>query len=277
MEIGLKIIQNSNNKYRHESLSVKVSLNGLSFCIIDESKSSVVFAKLISFDQKITAEKLLDKITHCFNTEETLKHSFDKVSVIHDNNIQTVVPKALFNEKNLADYLKYSVKLLQTDFIAYENLATIEAVNVYVPYVNVNNYIFERFGSFEYKHSSTILLNTLLKNDYSKEGLGIYVNVKTSDFDLIITKNKTLLLHNKFEYQTAEDFIYYILFTMEQLELNPNEMPLEIFGNISTQSELYKILYKYVRYVELKNTKSSYTVPAKFSYISEDFTLLNSF
>ena len=31
---------------------------------------------------------------------------------------------------------------------------------VYVPLVNVNNFIFDRFGSFEYKHSATIVLNT---------------------------------------------------------------------------------------------------------------------
>jgi hypothetical protein len=33
-------------------------------------------------------------------------------------------------------------------------------------------------------------------------------------------QNQKLLLFNSFDYQTPEDFIYYVLFTAEQLSLN---------------------------------------------------------
>ena len=42
-------------------------------------------------------------------------------------------------------------------------------------------------------------------------------------------------------------FIYYILFTYEQLELDPNEVALNLTGNIEEDSELYKIAYTYIK------------------------------
>ena len=36
-------------------------------------------------------------------------NSFDIIDVIHINNLHTVVPKALFNKKNIKEYLKFNV------------------------------------------------------------------------------------------------------------------------------------------------------------------------
>jgi hypothetical protein len=36
-----------------------------------------------------------------------------------------------------------------------------------------------------------------------------------------------------------EDFIYYVLFTAEQLSLNPENFPLELIGNIDSESEFF--------------------------------------
>ena len=64
---------------------------------------------------------------------------------------------------NLADYLKFNSKILKSDFIAYDDIRHNEAVNVYVPYVNINNFIYEHFGSFTYRHYSTIVIDEILK------------------------------------------------------------------------------------------------------------------
>jgi len=61
------------------------------------------------------------------------------------------------------------------------------------------------------------------------------------------------LLFNSFEYQTKEDFIYYILFTAEQLKLNPETFKLQLLGEISEESDLFKIAYRYIRNISLMN------------------------
>jgi Protein of unknown function (DUF3822) len=66
-----------------------------------------------------------------------------------------------------------------------------------------------------------------------------------------VVENQKLLLFNSFDYQTKEDFIYYILFTAEQLQLNPETFKLQLLGEISEESDLFKIAFKYIRNVSL--------------------------
>ena len=72
----------------------------------------------------------------------------------------------------------------------------------------------------------------------------------------MVLKDSQILFYNIFEYQTKEDFIYYILFTLEQLELSSEETNISLTGNIDEHSELYKILYTYVRNVSFFNSKN---------------------
>ena len=51
--------------------------------------------------------------------------------------------------------------------------------------------------------------------------------------------------------QTLLDFIYYILFVAEQLQLNPEQFSLELLGDITEESALFLIAYKYIRNTKL--------------------------
>jgi len=66
-----------------------------------------------------------------------------------------------------------------------------------------------------------------------------------------VVQNQKLLLFNSFEYKTPEDFIYYILFTAEQLQLNPENFQLELLGTIQEEDAYYKIAFQYIRNVSL--------------------------
>jgi hypothetical protein len=60
----------------------------------------------------------------------------------------------------------------------------------------------------------------------------------------VIVKDKELLFCNTFTYETKEDFIYYILFTTEQLKLDPEDLDLILLGNIHEDSaSLQDVVY----------------------------------
>ncbi|MDC1471886.1 DUF3822 family protein [Flavobacteriaceae bacterium] len=274
METGQKIILKTNNistsKYE---LSIQVNLSGLSFFVLNLETSEVDFLKALQFDKKQTPKTLLDKLTHSFNTFDELQNQFSKVTVIHDNELATLVPKALFDETNLVDYLKFNTKILKTDFITFDNVQVADLVVVYVPLININNFIFDRFGSFEYKHSASVLLNRVLTIEKNSKSLKMYINIETSHFEIITAANNTLKFYNRFDYNTKEDFIYYLLFTAEQLELNPEEFPVILMGAIDESDERYKIVYKYIRNVSIL---SSDAMIYSNGSNSNHFTLLNS-
>ncbi|PQJ23173.1 DUF3822 family protein [Tenacibaculum sp. SG-28] len=259
-----------------KKLSIQFNLDGFSFYISNSDSDTPILYTEYSFPVSIaTPELLLEKIIAIFSEDKDLQQNFTSVMAIHQNNLFTMVPEELFDRNSLQNYLKYTVKTLATDYITYDFISPLQVNTVYIPYVNINNYIFQNFGEFEYHHHITVLINKLQKQkEASKEVPTVYVNVSKKELDIIIFKNNTLRFSNSFTYQTKEDFIYYILFVAEQLHLNPEEFHLYFMGKIEPNSALYEITYTFVRNVDfIQNTKVNFNENDPFSAHS-NFILL---
>ena len=273
----MAITNNISNIHVNKELSIQVSLSGLSFCILQKDTNTIAFLNQITFEKKLNPFEVLDRLKHEFNTQDALKSSFSAVNVVHVNELSTLVPKPLFVEDNLADYLKFNSKILKSDFITFDDIALNDSVNVYVPYMNINNYVYDTFGSFTYKHVSTVLIEDLLSMEKNAEDLKIYVNVETDCFEVVTIDKGELLFYNTFEYSTKEDFIYYLLFTAEQLQLNPETLQLFFLGAIDKDDELYKIAYKYIRHIRFGDRQDGYKYNIEPKTLYSNFALIKSF
>ena len=262
METGQKTFQTNSNidKLLNKILSIQVSLNGLSFCILNTESNSLTHYSNIKFDKVLSPNDVLYQLKTHLSTNKVLQQDFEKVHLIHENELSTLVPKPLFNEDHLADYLKFNNKILSNDYITHDELAQNDIVNVYVPYVNINNFLYDAYGTFEFNHFSTLLLNTIFLIHKGKKETTMYINISENHFEIIVMNGTKLTLYNTFEYQTKEDFIYYILFTAEQLELNPENFPLVLVGNISENDNLYNMAYTYIRHVSIHDTELSFSL-----------------
>jgi len=228
-------------------LSIQFNLDGFSFCISNNTSNETVYFSEYEFDEKQgTPENLLKQIEAIFKTDIQLQKDFSSVLVIHQNDLFTLVPNAYFSEDKLLEYLDFNIKTIATDFITFDNIESMNAKNVYVPYVNINNYLFQNFGEFEYKHHLTILIEKLISLPASKERK-VYINVSKENFDVVILQNKKIEFSNSFSFETKEDFMYYILFTFEQLKIDVEEVKIYFTGAIDIETEIYKITYQYVR------------------------------
>ncbi|NVK53655.1 MAG: DUF3822 family protein [Flavobacteriaceae bacterium] len=250
-KVQKKTINNILKDHFRKALSIQFSLDGFSFCISNITTNEVQHFSCYLFEnRKETPELLLNTITSIVKENKNiLAQTFEKITVIHQNNLSSLVPSALFNENELATYLDYNIKILQNDFIAFDDLTQLDIKNVYIPYVNINNYFFQLFGEFEYKHHSTVLIDKLILHTKNNTDKQFFVNVNTSTFDIVVIEQSKLLFYNSFTFVTKEDFIYYILFTAEQLKLNPEEFLLYFLGDVTEISEVYQLTYDYIRNV----------------------------
>jgi hypothetical protein len=280
MEIGLKLMVTANKTEKELTnleLSIQISLNGLSFCILNRDTNTITLLNHFEKEKKLSPFEALDFLKHLLNTEEELQKSFNNVHVIYVNELATIVPKPLFNEDFLADYLKFNSKILKSDFIAFDTIDINDSVNVYVPYVNINNYIYDTFGAFTYNHFSSILIDKILQLEKHADNEKLYVHVNKDHFEIVVTNKGKLILYNTFDYSTKEDFIYYILFTIEQLKLNPEKIDLVLFGNIEKDSSLFEMLYKYIRHISFGKRQDSYNYINNPKSNYSDFVLIQSF
>jgi len=239
----------NNENISNLKLSIQVRLDGPSFCILDISRANIAWYKKINFPKEHNPVKALQEIEDVYRDEQILHGPFKEVILLFSNELYSPVPSAYFIEEEASTYLKFNTKILGTDVVEFDNIKE-ELVNVYIPYTNITNYFFDRYGEFEFKHNTSELINAALALSTGSETTA-YLNNYSGYYDLVIVKDGALLLCNTFNYETREDFIYYLLFTAEQLDLHPETLQLILLGNISRETEEYKIAYTYIKNVEL--------------------------
>jgi len=232
---------------KHKRLSVQVSLTGLSFLVSHTDTKETLHFSEKNFDRSYTPEELLFEIQHVLAREEALQSPFGEVTIIYATSMYTVVPSSLFDETRPSDYLKFNAKILVNDFIAYDEVENHQMVVVYVPFVNINNYFFDQYGSFQYFHSASVLLKAVLDTERHTQDKKAFIHVRKEQFDFLILDHGALQLCNTYTYKTPEDFIYYVLFSLEQLNGNPDTIETVLSGAIQSDDPLYEICYRYIR------------------------------
>ncbi len=228
-------------------LSVQFSLTGLSFLVTNLNSNEFLFFLEIKHQNNSSPEALLLILEKTLLAHEELQENFDEVLVIYATNFYALVPTPLFDRTKASDYLKLNSKILANDFVAFDTIENNDLTIVYIPYININNYLYECYGLFKYFHASTLLLTYILNIEKHLKQDKVYLNITNSLFDIIVIKNGDLELCNSYEFKTPEDFIYYILFCLEQLKLNPDTIEFIMSGDIDKKDPNFKILYKYVR------------------------------
>lgn len=189
--------------------------------------------------------------------EEILKNTSFQVELLFSNHLYSIIPASLYSEENASDYLKFNARILQTDVIA-KDLIGDELVNIYIPYTNILNYFFDKYGEFQYRHSVSVLVEALLKESADKTGTTFYTYLTEKGFDLVVISDSKLLLANSFHCENRTDFLYYLLFTAEQLNQDPEVFNLVMLGSITEDSAFYEMAYTYIRNVSLLDISFGY-------------------
>lgn len=256
-------------------MSIQVGLDGLSFCILDTIGNKLALSHARAFESQLDPYRLQQELREAFQEQGVLEYGFSEVVAIHRNLLFSLVPGALFDPAHLADYLKFNTRILPTDHLDYDPVDGLEITNVYVPFTNVNNYLYDLFGEFEFKHTATVLLETLLKLPSSGQGTIAYAHLADAQLDLAVFSQKKLRFFNSFSIDSETDFLYYLLFALEQLELEPATLKLRLLGEVEEGDPLFELAANYVADVSILAPAGG-AFPLGTEEAGIDFTLINS-
>jgi len=258
---------------KYNKLIVQVSLQDFTFCIKNQISNEIIHFKSFPINSLASLENQLENI---FDQNELLQVFYNDVLVLHDNNLNTLVPEDYFDEQVLGSYLQYNTKVFATDFFSYDDIENHKIKNVYVPYVAYNNFFIDKFGEFVYKNSNTNLIEYVLEATKNIKQTKVYCHIGKNHFEVIVSNNGELQLFNSFEYQAPEDFIYYILFVYEQLKLNPEIDEINLLGSIKKEDANYKMVYNYIRNVVLRETDISIASNIENEKLENHYILIHS-
>lgn len=247
--------ETNNSNQIHKSLSVLIRQNGLSF--FTYHKNEVVDQYDQKFDFPSNPISILNKIEELFDQTAGLQENFTQVRLFYHHEMFTVVPTAYFDADAASDFLKYNVHLMSNDVISYdEGICNNEVTLVYLAYENINNYFFNKYGQFNYYHYGSYVLNHTM-DEYRDENTQVVLEFLGTDFYISIVKNRELISHNLFKYDTIEDVLYYVMFSIEQNELDPNSLICTLKGK-SDITNIHDLLYNYIRNLVIKDHYNTY-------------------
>ncbi len=275
-------IKDNYNKYK---LFLQLSLNELNLCLLDSKKKTFVAFESYTFDTntKIPTESekielLSGTVNDIIATHRWLKKPFKSVHIIFFNNKSTLVPASFFSVNYIEDYLKFNNFVDDYEVITFDKLKQTDAYNVYALPENIKKVFFKHFPHCRIFHfSSTLIEGLLIRHKDQSVKNKVFLNVHLSNFVIIVLEKKQLRYYNSFNYSSTDDFIYYLLFVLEQLNLLSTVIELTVSGKIDKKSALYLLLNQYISKVKFSERSTNYMYSDVFNQVpSHDYyNLLN--
>lgn len=184
---------------------------------------------------------------------------FLKTYILQQDHSSSLVPESLFDENNLRTYLEFNQAVGNTDVLRFDVLKNARTMNVYAVNESLLHQLEDVFDKPQLRHFSSVFIESIALNfKHLMDNGTVYLNVRKAWFDLLYFRDGKLHFYNLFRYKTKEDFIYFLLAALEQLELNPEEVSVVLMGYIDEYDRLHEILYRYIRHSEMIGRNETY-------------------
>ena len=241
------------NQISNLHLSIELSSSSLSYCIIDTQK----YRCLLLSSQKLETDNLLE----IFSNDDYLSQNFKSKSISFVNFANTLVPFELYEKKDKENLFALNHEL--NDEVLLEDNLREEIINLHaVPklfFQTIKNILPEA----ALRSQSSILINNFTNLNLKVETMFLYL--KDSFVNIVVTKGKNLLFQNKFNYVTKEDLLFYVLFSIQELNFSNEDINTIVYGNV-TEDE-FSILYDYIRNIKYGNKLKDISCSNEFNSI----------
>ena len=213
------------------TLSLKLSINqhSVRYFVVSQTHQQVIFLGDYSLHHVTNSSELAVALEKILEKDEILKLPFAKILIGLDGKYSLVPGE-------LSHIVKTENELVsrgsETD-IVFESPALVLQV------------LKRFFEQSELLHLNATYFNLLPEYfDASKEK--IFVNVSKGYLDIIrFNSENKLQLMNRYEYQTASDFIYFVLLCCDELKVDREQTELVLLGEVDIQSKIYDMCYHY--------------------------------
>lgn len=209
---------------------------------------------------------------------ETLKKSPVKISKKYNevfisiaNTHFAIIPKALFDASQIKSYINLNTKVPESFVFKSKVLDKEGIVICFAIPKELNDWTKKIFPKATISHELAVGLQSIIRDFHSLSEEKVILNVHKNYFDFIYLKNGKLNFANSFSYIEKEDFLYFVLFTAEQLEINPLEVETYLLGEIKTGSETHQLLFQYIKKLHFGNRNKNIKLAAGLNEIPKHY------
>ncbi len=269
--VNFEIVENNFVKKYTDTydLSILVGMDRFSFLVSDPQQNILLMRSYAFVSGMSGLNQISDALKDIYINDELLKQPYRTVKLGILNQRNTLVPSDLFVAEKKEVYLKNVVADLENDTLNFDILKPLGMVNLYAANTDFINQIYGYFPNAKIHHAATSLILGHRKIAENRTGRQICLNVRQGLLQISLFDNKELLFYNSFIYQSSQDFIYYVMLVFDQFQLKPEGNTVHISGQIIQDSEIYHLLFRYIRHLEMMPVPDYYKFGKKRTEIEE--------
>ncbi len=249
----------SQERTRHCRLRLQVSEHELSLAVYDPLADAFPLIERYPIRKGYAQLKPQEALARILQTHALTRLEFQSVEVILVTPEYTLVPASLFDSNQASDFLQLNHSIKNEDVISWERFDTHDLYFVYAWPKSWQQVIEAQFPSARIRHYTSLLASGLLPDSLGQTI--VFVHVQDFREDIIVIADGKLLLFNSFQFQSPEDFLYFIILTYDRLSLQRDTIPLRLLGEVESGSAIYASCYKYIRDVNFIPRRSAGSIP----------------
>lgn len=211
------------------------------------SDTEILFVQHTAFNPiEYSAEKAFLGLMKQLNSTDV---SEQKVSINYFSKQFTLCPTDLYGDDTKKKLLEFNVGNIDNQVVLVNDI-TPDIKLIFAIEESLNSTIDTVFPQHHLKHNLCSLAQLALHSEeFAKEQ--IIIEIHQNSMDVVVKNSNKLLLVNTYDVKSTEDVLYYVLFIIEQFELNPLLVGVVVAGNFDSTSPIVLTLKKYIKSIKL--------------------------
>jgi len=254
------------NSTENYELSLQVSPDGLSFCLLDTIRNK--FVLLRSFEPEENKYFNPENIHDLLSKDDFLTRKYKKVNIVLPSLKFTLVPSQLFDPGKKDEYFTFNHNKEDGRSIITNKISDPDTYLIFSESNNILDLTNQFYpGVLPYHHLKP-LFNYISGNRKNVSVNYIHLHVEREYFNLIIFSSNQLKFCNTYTYRNISDILYFVLNVFKKLEIKQEET-IWLSGLTEKFDDLSSNLSIYIRNLKFAEPSGNFT----FSYVFNETDL----
>ena len=217
-------------------LSIELSLDGFSFLV--KEASTLLCLEHFAYAKQNDAIDYFEALKELFDQRELSKRKFQKTQIAYHSGAYVVIPKEIFDESKKEKYYQFCEPPKEQNLIVYDEIDSINCVGLYQIHKEAKSILDSFFpGNGLLSHVTSIIDWFQKTSGLDANDETVVIHLRQNGIDVFWFRNGRFQFFNSFDCKELTDYIYYLVFFLEQYQVKSEMNKAIVFGDSSVKKE----------------------------------------